>query len=188
MPLTEEGPQGCLLFVGRSEGEVPALTGDDTPAVTLWQNDGHAQAGAGTDYQARCGDIWVAGLQAGQLRSGCGHGTQRGGGEVIGQVQGGQAEALRQFFDVDVPWQVGQSCRATIVGHRAGHGETAAAYHCRVGLRVGKESGEDLAEPLEVGVGVAAICNLFPVPGQAEQRLGAAYVSDKNHTATGAEM
>ena len=44
---------------------------------------------------ARCGGIGLAGLQAHQLCGGCGHGTQCGGGEVVGEAQGGQRDPAR---------------------------------------------------------------------------------------------
>jgi hypothetical protein len=167
---------------------VPALAGDATPAFAFGQHDGHAQAGAGTDYQARCAGQWFTRLQRDQARGGRANRADGGGGEVVDQARGRQAEPSRQIRRINGPGQVGQACRGAIVGNRTGQRQAAAGDVRRAGIGFGQEGSQHGREIRKVGVGVTAIDNQLPVARQPEEGLGAANVTAKNHTATGAAM
>ena len=79
-------------------------------------------------------------------------------------------------------------CRAAVIGNRAGQGEATATDLPGIGSGFGEEGGKDGGEVWKVGVGVTAMVQRFAIRRQPEQRLGAADVSDENHTATGAAM
>ena len=166
---------------------MPALSGKHPPGRALGQDNGHAQAGTGPDDQAGRRRQRFSILERGSL-AGRGDCTQRGGGEVVRQAQGRQSEAVREGGAVDGPGQVGQPRGAAVIGNRAGHRETAAADQRRIGLRLGKEAGQQAGEILKVGVGETAIENQLALLRQPQQRLGPAYISDQNHTATGAAI
>jgi hypothetical protein len=66
-----------------------AFAGNHPPGLALRQHDGHAKTRTGADDESRRAGVGLSGLQGRQLRGGRSHGAQRGGREIVCQVQGG---------------------------------------------------------------------------------------------------
>jgi len=162
------------------EADVAAFAGDDPIASALPDQSGDAEAGAGTEDDARGAFDRLAGVQRDDALWLDERQAVGGGGEIVGQRDARNGEATAEFACGERPWQVGE-LGVPAVG-RPGDAEAGGVD----GRAVGKKFVEHALESRVVGAGEALLADDADAAsrillGQCQQGLGAAEVAAEEH-------